>query len=178
MIDYDDDQFPQAPHAIMPMDDQDAITIVMPWPISSNKYWRSRIVTPKHGKPFVNVYVSPEAKEYVASVKHIAHRMRLTKPFRGRLHIDIDVFPHRPQDYKKRIKDHGDVWADTVSCVDIDNAIKVTLDSLKGIAFVDDRQVFSLSTVRHNPDDKPKRLVIRIERLAPEPLEFEQGTLI
>ena len=46
-----------------------SVLLTLPYPISANRYWASRTVTPR-GKPaFTSTYVTPEAKAYKAQVQ-------------------------------------------------------------------------------------------------------------
>jgi crossover junction endodeoxyribonuclease RusA len=84
-------------------------------------------------------------------------------PITGRVSIDVKLYPNRPQDFKKRQRDHGDAWDDTVMCIDLDNANKVLLDALKGVAIEDDKWVRSMTAERMEPDGEA-RVVVTIRR--------------
>jgi crossover junction endodeoxyribonuclease RusA len=140
------------------------ITLILPYPISANRYWASRVV-PIHGKPMPMVYVTSDAKAYRKTVAAIAAGVGIVTPLTGRVAISVDLYPHRPLDFKTRQRKHGAAWDDTVQCIDLDNANKVLLDSLKGVAFEDDAWVRRLVSQRMEPDDEGQRVVIRIEQL-------------
>lgn len=53
----------------------------------------------------------------------------------------------------------GAVWDDTVQCLDLDNAQKVVLDSLKEVVFEDDRWGREIHARRAEPDELGARLV-------------------
>ncbi len=80
-------------------------------------------------------------------------------PITGRVSIDIKLYPHRPQDFKKRMRDMGDNWDDGVLCIDLDNANKVLLDALKGVAIDDDKWVRSMTAERMEPDGEARVVV-------------------
>jgi crossover junction endodeoxyribonuclease RusA len=80
--------------------------------------------------------------------------------------ISVQLYPNRPQDFKTRMRKHGATWDDTVQCLDIDNANKVLLDALKGVAIEDDKWVRRLSSERMEPDAVGARVVVRIEQIA------------
>lgn len=86
----------------------------MPWPPSANRYWR------RVGHRMI---VSNEAREYISKIK----KMALTWGFKkllGRIQIEINAFP---PDKRKR---------------DLDNIIKITLDSLENAGlFENDSQI-------------------------------------
>ncbi|CAM2143751.1 crossover junction endodeoxyribonuclease RusA [Pararobbsia alpina] len=147
------------------------ITVRLPYPISANRYWRTRVITPKAGRsPIVSTYVSPEAKEFKAIVGEMLRSVGCVRPFTGRVAIAYTLFPNRPQDWKTRQRKHGDGWQDTVQCIDLDNAQKVLLDALKGIAFEDDVWVREITARRAEPDAEGARLVVTITPIVtPQP---------
>lgn len=144
------------------------IELSLPYPISANRYWGERIVTPKGGgkRGFVQRYVTPEARAYRETVAWMAKSAGLLEPIVGRVKVTIELYPHRPLDWAKRMREHGDWWDDTVQCIDLDNARKVLLDSLNGIAFTDDGRIFADSGQRMEPDEKGERVVVRVEPIA------------
>ncbi|PWY50029.1 RusA family crossover junction endodeoxyribonuclease [Achromobacter sp. RW408] len=133
--------------------------LVLPYPISANRYWSSRLVKPK-GKPaFTSTYVTPEAKAYKAQVLALARKAGFARPITGRVKVEFTLFPNRPQDWQKRMRKDGTAWDDTVQCLDLDNAQKVVLDSLKDVVFEDDRWVREIHARRAEPDEHGARLV-------------------
>lgn len=137
------------------------IRLTLPYPISANRYWR----TSARGS-FVSTYVSKEAKDFKEQVGWLCKAAGVTKPLAGRVAITVQLYPNRPQDFKTRMRKHGATWDDTVQCLDIDNANKVLLDALKGIAIEDDKWVRRLSSERMEPDEHGARVVVCIEQLA------------
>lgn len=142
-----------------------SLTLTLPWPVSANRYWRSFV--PK-GQRRAIVVVSDEAKEYKRSVALIAKTAGILAPISGRVQIDVRLYPHRPLDWQARMRKHGATWDDSVACLDIDNANKVLLDSLKGVAIEDDKWVRKLVAERMEPDGEA-RVVVTIT-----PLQVEQ----
>lgn len=142
-----------------------SLVITLPYPISANRYWRTRVIKPKAGPAIVSTYVSPEAKEYKADVERILRAAGVHAPIAGRVSIMYTLFPNRPQDYRTRMRKLGDAWQDTVQCIDLDNAQKVLLDALKGIAFEDDAWVRRIIADRAEPDALGARLVVAIASL-------------
>lgn len=122
-----------------------AINVELPYPVSCNRYWRSF-----RGRPVV----SAEAKEYK---REAAARMRqagVSSPFRGRVVVHLSLAPKarlRPSQRPER-------------CVDVDNALKVALDALQGLAFENDAQVAKLSIERISAVPNGA-LFVRIEEL-------------
>lgn len=139
------------------------ITLTLPYPISANLYWRTRVA----GK-IAMTYVSNEAKAYKADVSKACKVAGIVAPIIGRVQIDVQLFPHRPLDWQKRQRVQGAMWDDSVQCIDLDNANKVLLDALKNLAIEDDKFVRVLRSERMEPDEQGKRVVVRITALAVE----------
>ena len=134
------------------------ITLTLPYPLSANRYWRTYM--PKGFKAPVTT-LSAEAKAYKNEVKLLAKQAGILRPITGRVAVSILLYPHRPQDWQKRIKIDPKAWDDTVQCLDLDNANKVLFDSLKGIAIEDDKWVRRITSERMEPDGEA-RLVVTI----------------
>jgi crossover junction endodeoxyribonuclease RusA len=139
------------------------ITITLPYPISANRYWRQVII---NGRA-ISV-PTKESKAYKQHVQALAMVAGIRKPITGRVAIDIKLYPHRPLDWQKRMKVNGSSWDDTVQCIDLDNANKVLLDSLKGVAIEDDKWVRCLHSERMEPDGGEARVVVTIAPVAVE----------
>lgn len=141
-------------------------TLVLPYPISANRYWASRTVHPRGGgKPFTSTYVTEEAKAYKAQVREVVTAMAIGAPIRGRIRIDLRLYPHRPLDWKARQRKYGAAWDDTVQCLDLDNARKVVYDSLKGLVIEDDAWVRKETGDRMEPDEQGARLEVTVTAL-------------
>jgi crossover junction endodeoxyribonuclease RusA len=121
------------------------------------------------------VYVTHEARDYKAEVARRCAARGITQPLQGRIALAIRLFPHRPQDWARRARNLGATWDDDVRCIDLDNANKVLLDALKGIAFEDDKWVRRLQAERMEPDEHGARVIVAIEQLA---IEQPQGDLL
>lgn len=146
------------------------ITITLPYPISANRYWR--VFMPKGFKAPVTA-ISTEAKDYKAEVGWLCKAAGIRTPITGRVCIDVQLYPHRPQDWQTRMRKQGDAWSDSVQCIDLDNANKVLLDSLKGIAIDDDKWVRKIVSERMEPDAHGARVVVTITPIAtasPQPM--------
>lgn len=149
----------------------DPVTLILPPAVSSNRYWRSFV--PRGHKRAI-VTLSDEAKAYKAVVAQIARKAGVVSPIKGRVAVSYTLFPKRPQDWAKRAAKDPMTWDDTVQCLDLDNALKVMLDSLKGIVFEDDKFVHELHGRRAEPDGDG-RLVVTI---SPMRVESPQASLI
>jgi crossover junction endodeoxyribonuclease RusA len=135
------------------------IELVLPYPISSNRYWR-----PVHIGHHITIVPTKEAKAYREQVGYLVRAAGVFLPIPGRVAVDVQLFPKRPIDWVKRAKKDPEQWDDTVMCIDLDNANKVLLDSLNGEAIEDDKWVRRLTSERMEPDGEG-RVVVRITRL-------------
>ena len=149
----------------------DSVTLILPPAVSSNRYWRSFV--PRGHKRAI-VTLSDEAKAYKAAVAQIARKAGVVSPIKGRVAVSYTLFPKRPQDYAKRMKADPLRWDDTVQCLDLDNALKVMLDSLKGIVFEDDKFVHELHGRRAEPDGEGRLEVV----ITPIVIETAQPSLL
>jgi len=134
------------------------IVLTLPYPISANRYWRHGVVAGR-----AQTFVSKDAKDYRERVGWIAKANGVRSPLAGRLAVDLLLYPHRPLDYRTRMRKHGALWDDTVECIDLTNAEKVLMDALNGIAFEDDKQVRRYTAQRMEPDEKGARCILRIQ---------------
>jgi crossover junction endodeoxyribonuclease RusA len=151
------------------------VILVLDYPVSANVYWRTRVIPAAPGRPAMAMtYVSPEAKQYQKKVLDAARAAGVAAPMEGRIQIDVRLYPHRPQDWQTRQRKLGAAWDDGVQCLDLDNANKVLLDSLKDVAIEDDKWVRRLTAERMEPDGEA-RVVVTIVPLA---VEQPQAALI
>ena len=141
------------------------IILTLPYSISSNRYWATRIV-PINGKPMPLVYVTSDAKKYRADVAKACAAAGIVEPLPGRIAVAVRLFPHRPLDFKTRQRKFGEAWDDTVQSIDLDNALKVLIDSLKGVVFEDDKWIRRIQAERMEPDEHGARVIVAIEQLA------------
>lgn len=141
---------------------QQTITLTLPWPVSANRYWRSFV--PRGHKRAI-VTLSDEAKAYKEVVNLKAWQQGVRAPIEGRVRVDIALYPHRPLDWAKRARKDPEGWADSVQCIDLDNARKVLYDALKGVAFDDDKWVHADGGQRMEPDEHGARVVVTITAL-------------
>lgn len=140
----------------------------LPYPISVNRYWM-----PVKIRGHMAMVPSKEAKQYRVDAQWAAKCSGIRKPIPGPVHIHMKLFPRRPDDWAKRARADPDGWAFTVMCMDIDNARKVVYDSLKGIAFEDDKWIRSDSAEIMEPDEYGARVEVTIRpiikaKIAPE----------
>lgn len=134
-----------------------SITLTLPYPLSANKYWR-----PVKLGAHISIVPTKEAKQFRADIAKLCRAQGVTSPITGRVHVDVKLFPARPQDWQKRQRIEGATWDDTVRCIDIDNANKVLLDAFKAVVIEDDRWVRRLTSERMEPDALPARVVVTV----------------
>lgn len=136
------------------------IEITLPYPVSANVYWTSFVL----GKRIMTVQ-SAAAKKYKKECAKIIQAAGIREPILGRVHIDLELYPHRPADWLKRAQANPLNWDDEVRCIDIDNARKCLYDSLKNILLEDDKWVWSDTAKRMEPDGGEARVVVRIREI-------------
>lgn len=139
-----------------------SITLTLPYPISANRYWR-----PVKLGQHISIVPTKEAKQFRSSVALICKAQGVRQPITGRVQVEVKLYPHRPLDWQKRMRQQGATWDDSVMCIDLDNANKVLLDSLKGVAIDDDKWVRRIVAERMEPDGE-SRVVVTITPLAVE----------
>lgn len=143
------------------------IQITLPPAVSANRYWAHRVIPAKGNRPAMALtYVTPEARTYKESVAWLLKAAGVRAALKGRVHVDIKMYPHRPLDYKKRMREFGDLWDDTVQRLDLDNCRKVVNDALKELAFADDKCIFKDSGEVMEPDGREACLVVTIRPYA------------
>lgn len=119
--------------------------LILPYPVSANRYWRTVVAHRRDGpkKPRALTFVSEEAKAFKQECGWRA-RAAGCKPASGLVELRVVLIP------KNRV------------CMDLDNALKVTIDALKGIVYADDAQVFKIVAERRDPDPAGARLEVEI----------------
>lgn len=120
--------------------------LVLPYPVSANRYWRTVVAQRRDGpkKPRALTFVSDEAKSYKAQCGWIAKAAGIRAPLQGPVELRFRLVP------KNGV------------CMDLDNALKVSIDALKGIVFGDDSQVYRIVAERLPPDTKWARLEVEV----------------
>lgn len=146
-----------------------SITLVLPYPVSANRYWATRVIKRKGSpRPTAMTYVTQEAEDYKRQVGLLALEAGVRSPITGRVRITMRLYPARPQDWARRARKEPDSWDDSVMCLDLDNARKVVYDALKGVAIEDDKWVRSDAAERCEPDELGARVVVTIEPVVRE----------
>lgn len=135
------------------------ITLTLPYPISANRYWQTVYIGKGAQRRAISVPTS-EAKAYKAAAKQAAVLGCIGTPIAGRVRIAVELYPQRPQDWARRARMNPTTWDDDVRCIDLDNANKVLLDALKGVAIDDDKWVRELHSRRMEPDGEARVVVV------------------
>lgn len=106
--------------------------LVLPYPPTANKYWRVFRGT---------MVKSPLARRYQNAARLTAVMQRAGQETRAPYHgpVAVAVVVYRP-------RRRGD----------LDNTLKVLLDALKGVAFVDDDQVVRIEADRRDDKSNPR----------------------
>lgn len=115
--------------------------LILPYPVSANRYWIS-FYAPKAKRVFTGV--TKEASAFKEECGWRARAAGCHEPFGGIVELRVALIP------KNKV------------CMDLDNALKVTIDALKGIVYADDAQVYRLVADRRQPDEHGARLEIEI----------------
>lgn len=147
------------------------VSLDLPWPVSANRYWRSFV--PRGHKRAI-VTLSDEAKAYKREVAWLAKAAGM-RPMDGRVRVDCLLYPALPKNAEKRMRKLGEGWDDSVRSLDLDNALKVTIDALKGVAYHDDKQVWRLTAERMEPCGEA-RMVVRVTPIVLD--SCQQGILL
>lgn len=158
-----------APEIILPRHSVEAgaaITVALPYPVSANRYWATRVIPASKGKPAMAItYVTAEARAYKETVAWMLKAAGVRVPLAGRVFVGIELWPHRPLDWAKRARLDPLYWADTVQRLDLDNARKVVNDSIKDIAFGDDKRIWKDAGEVMEPDGREACVVVTIRPL-------------
>jgi crossover junction endodeoxyribonuclease RusA len=132
------------------------VTLVLPMAPSANRYWRH--FTPKGHKRAITV-LSDEAKAFKSEVAAIARQAGVSSVIRGRVGVAYTLIPQRPKDWAKRAKKDPEGWADSIRCIDLDNSLKVLMDSLNGVVIEDDKWARKFEIERGEPEDQARMVV-------------------
>lgn len=145
------------------------IRLTVPYPPSANRYWRTTVIGRR-----AQTYVSAEGKAYREDVAWRARALGV-QPIAGRVALTVRLYPHRPQDWKRRQRKDPETWDDTVQCIDLGNCEKVLSDALNGVAWIDDKQHRRIVLERMEPDDQGARLEVEVEAV---PVLARQGEVL
>ena len=129
--------------------------LVLPYPISSNRYWRSFV--PK-GWTRAVVHLSEEAKAYKTQVAWLAKVGGFKEPTTKPISLTLVLCP-------RRTNDEGKVIGVTM---DLSNCLKIAEDALQGIVYENDRQVREL-WLRYGEKTERGQLIVEIKEFVPAP---------
>lgn len=154
------------------------IYLTLPYPISANRYWATRVIPARKGKPASSskpatkdmpaqaiTYVTADAEAYRSNVQRIARAAGLAQPLTCRVELWLRLYPARPQDWARRQRRDPVTWDDDVRCIDLGNAEKVLSDALQGIVFDDDRRIWRQHKERMEPDARGARVELAIRAM-------------
>ena len=128
--------------------------LTLPYPVSSNRYWRSFSYLDKvTRKPRSVVVLSDEAKSYKAEAGWRAKAAGIRDPIVGPVEVRVVFYPR-----DRRL-------------IDLDNALKVALDALNGIAYGDDKQICRIVAERRAPHGEARLEVEILPFTVPMELE-------
>jgi crossover junction endodeoxyribonuclease RusA len=133
---------------------QRPVVLQLPYPLSANRYWR-----PVPVKGHSMIVPTREALKWKEQIGWMVRAAGVTKPIVGRVHVDIQLYPPRPEDWALRTRKDPECWDDTVRCIDLDNARKVLMDAFNGIVFTDDSRIWKDSGERMEPDGVARTIV-------------------
>ncbi len=132
------------------------VQLRLPYPVSANRYWRSFGYNPRGGgKAKAVTFLSDEAKAFKEECGWIAKAAGVRVPFTGPVELRVRLVP------ENRV------------CMDLDNALKVTVDALKGVVYADDEQIMKIVAERGDADPTGKHLEVEVlPYLMPTELEL------
>lgn len=119
------------------------ISFTIPFTVGAKQGDRSRVVTPRIGKPFVAHHPDPKTKKNAQALEALCLPYVPAKPLEGPLLVIIAArYPWRKAESKKR-RATGLAAKDTKP--DVDNIAKQVCDVLEGMGFfVNDSQITKL----------------------------------
>lgn len=137
--------------------------LTLPYPISVNDFMGRFI--PKGGTRAIP-FVTPEAKAYKRDCGWIAKAAGCVEPTKKP--IDIAAVVLHPRTIGPKGKTTG-------AMMDLDNVFKVTLDALKGVVYVDDKQIKHIGNVEYGEPTDHGALIVEILEFIPRPAPLFAG---
>ena len=120
----------------------------------------------KDGRDFVRTYSPKETDRYENKVSLAYRQVHAGPPAEGPVKLQVCAYFPIPQSWSNKKKEYAKLNQIPVTVKpDIDNICKVLLDGLNGIAFADDKQVFSLTCHKFYSDIP--RTVVAITEVLP-----------
>ena len=126
------------------------IRVTLPWPISINAYWKSRVIKSK-GRHISSIYVSSAGKQFQSDVAAaVESQLKQHQPMRGRLSVIFKF--HQPN---------------AREC-DISNYVKTTEDAMtKAGVWIDDSQIDRGLLIRGEISRSRPRVEVTVTVLKP-----------
>lgn len=118
-----------------------AVTLKLPYPVSANRYWISFYA--KNMKRVITG-VTKEAEAFKEECGWRAKAAGVRTPFTCHVELRVRLVPENKV------------------CMDLDNALKVTVDALKGIVYADDDQIMKIVAERGDADPTGKHLEVEV----------------
>ncbi len=126
--------------------DGETLEMMLPWPPSNNVYYRSRVVFPRGGKPFVTTYIGEDGKAF----KEAMHKLLKGVHSFGLARLRFAVVLHGPSRQARDVK----------------NFDKALCDAMNGIVYKDDSQIDDFRVVRGGKREGGN-LLVRIRERPP-----------
>lgn len=117
------------------------VTIVGPYPISLNAYLR--LVDNRS-------YRTKEANEYKATFQRLALEAGVLAPIDGFVEVSIVIYPKLTKTAIKLSK-KDPLYYLKIQCLDVDNCLKVLLDSFNKVIYTDDKKIVNLTIKKGVP---------------------------
>ena len=98
--------------------------------------------------PFPTIYTDPKTRAAEKAFQEQARKFVPAKPLEGPLKVTVKFFKEKPKSYSKTIVH----WTKKP---DLDNLLKLALDSMNKIFFIDDAQIVEIICSKHY-DSSPR----------------------
>ena len=141
------------------------VKLVLPYPVSANRYWRSFV--PK-GWTRAVVHLSDDAKAYKNAVGWIAKQAGFKSPTDKPIEIGKIILVPPATRMRKAAGSDELVEVKNGTVLNLDNALKVTIDALNEIVYVDDEQIKRIrGPIEYGEPQGKGALIIEIEEFVP-----------
>lgn len=131
--------------------------LVLPYPVSANRYWVTfPYIDRDTKKPKAVTVPSAEAKAYKVEVGYRAKLAGFRKPTDKPIEIaSIQLCPRTNKD-----------GSASAVVLDLGNCWKVVEDALQGVVYVNDKQIKRIRNVEYGPPTKEGALIIEVVEIA------------
>lgn len=132
--------------------------LVLPYPISSNRYWVTfPYIDRETKKPRAVTVPSAEAKAYKQEVGYLAKLAGFKQPTARPIEISsITLCPRMNKD-----------GSPSGTVLDLGNCWKVVEDALQGVVYVNDKQIKRIRNVEYGAPTPDGALIIEIDEFVP-----------